>query len=64
MAISPSSSGSGYSIDVKIMAPTSEDVLSQQLQVKYRNCAQIRKLIIICPFLGLTFIIVHINTKL
>ena len=38
MAINPSSSGD----DKKIVPPTSDSVLSQQLQVKYRNCHQIR----------------------
>jgi len=39
MAINPNSDGG----NMKIVPPTSEDVLSQQLQVKYRNCHQIRQ---------------------
>ena len=40
MAINPSSNGDDANIT--IASPTSEHVLSQQLQVKYRNCHQIR----------------------
>ena len=40
MAINPSSSGDDANIT--IVSPISDDVLSQQLQVKYRNCHQIR----------------------
>ena len=39
MAINPSCPGVG---NMKIVPPTSDDVLSQQLHVKYRNCFQIR----------------------
>ena len=39
MAINPSGRGHG---NMNIVYPTSDDVLSQQLQVKYRNCHQIR----------------------
>ena len=39
IAINPSSL---YGGNMKIVSPTSDDVLSQQLQVKYRNCHQIR----------------------
>ena len=38
LAINPSS----YHSNMNIVYPTSDDVLSQQLQVKYRNCHQIR----------------------
>ena len=38
LAINPRSPG----VDMNIVYPTSDDVLSQQLQVKYRNCHQIR----------------------
>ena len=38
MAINPRSN----CFDMKIVPPTSDDVLSQQLQFKYRNCHQIR----------------------
>ena len=38
MAINPRSN----CFDMKIVPPTSDDVLSQQLHVKYRNCFQIR----------------------
>ena len=38
IAMNPSSSGD----DTKIVFPTSHDVLSWQLQIKYRNCHQIR----------------------
>ena len=41
MAINPSSSGSGP-FNMEIVFPTSDNVLSQQLNVKYRNCFQIR----------------------
>merc|ERR1719270_2122049 len=39
MAINPRSN----CFDMKIVPPTSDDVLSQQLQFKYRNCHQIRQ---------------------
>ena len=40
LAINPSSY---YGENMNIVYPTSDDVLSQQLQVKYRNCHQIRQ---------------------
>ena len=39
MAINPRSNAV---VNMNIVPPTSDDVLSQQLQVKYRNCHQIR----------------------
>ena len=39
LAINPRSYGRG---NMNIVYPTSDDVFSQQLQVKYRNCHQIR----------------------
>ena len=44
MAINPMGFGSGSAIvnNMKIVNPTEDDVLSQQLQVKFRNCHQIR----------------------
>ena len=44
LAINPSSDG----CNMNIVYPTSEDVLSQQLQVKYRNCHQIRSFVVKC----------------
>ena len=38
LAINPYSNGA----DMNIVYPTSDDVFSQQLQIKYRNCHQIR----------------------
>ena len=40
MAINPRSDVGG--VNMEIVSPTSDDVLSQLLQVKYRNCHQIR----------------------
>ena len=42
IAINPSSNGSYGGDKMKIVPPASDNVLSQQLQVKYRNCHQIR----------------------
>ena len=43
MAINLRSSLVGSDGTMKIVPPTSDDVFSQQLRVKYRNCFQIRK---------------------
>ena len=52
LAINPSS----YGGDMNIVYPTSDDVLSQQLRVKYRNCHQIRWFMIIISIYTLTLV--------